>query len=85
LESENIPNLLATVLKTEPHELSIFNNASYRLLGDRLKNLHAEARDYSVGLLDSESHAPTISPGITPRIYAKSVVSMLEGLWFTSI
>jgi hypothetical protein len=85
LETENIPNLLATVLKTEPHELSIFNNASYRLLGDRLKNLHAEARDYSVGLLDSESYAPTISPGITPRIFAKSVVSMLEGLWFTSI
>lgn len=84
LETENIPNLLATVLKTEPHELSIFTNASYRLLGDRLKSLHAEAREYSVGLLDSNSHTPTISPGITPRIFAKSVVSMLEGLWFTS-
>jgi hypothetical protein len=83
LESENIPKLLTTILKCDPHELFVFNQRTYGMLAMQLESIHAEARRYHQASLSRSFATAFSSPSMTPRIFAKSVVSALEANWLT--
>jgi len=79
---EKVEALFRRILRTQPHELTPFTGRDYHAFLDRLATLHSEARAYPRSSIDSSSFLPRISPGMTPRIFAKSVVSALDHKWF---
>jgi hypothetical protein len=82
IAGEKVEALFRRILRTQPHELAPFTGKDYRVFLDRLATLHSEARAYPRSWMDSSSFLPRISPGMTPRIFAKSVVSALDHKWF---
>jgi hypothetical protein len=76
---ENIEAFIDAIIKTPPYELSPLKPREYAVLGERLTALHAEARGYSGS---QRFTFPQVSPGMTPRIFSKSVISILESRWF---
>ncbi len=79
---ERVRGFLSLVDKTTAHSLTAFGNEHYRMLYDSLVGLHAEARGYAPGTIRGFPIDRIAGPGSTPRIFAKSVVSALEGDWF---
>jgi hypothetical protein len=83
MEAEDLPRLLRILSKTQPHELSELDNRGYITLCNKLKCLHAEARGYANEGVNGSQLIPRTFIGMTPRIFSKSVISTLEGLWFS--
>jgi hypothetical protein len=79
---ENVDSLCRRVAHNVPYELPRFSKEAYTGLFERLAQLHREARDYSSEWLDTANLAPACGPEMTPRIFAKSVISALDNLWF---
>jgi hypothetical protein len=74
--------LLRDLRGIQPHELTVLSKNQYEKLLDNLKKVHAAARGYYTpinGTLKIASH-----PGLTPRIFSRSMVSALEARWFES-
>ena len=82
---EKVEALFRRILRTQPHELTPFTGKDYHAFLDRLAILHSEARAYPRSWMDSSSFLPRISAGMTPRIFAKSVVSALDHKWFERV
>jgi hypothetical protein len=83
VSGEKFTEFLGRVEKTRVHELSPFGQEQYRMLHLRLAALHAEARGYPNQTSGRLAATSLTGPGITPRIFAKSVLSALERDWFT--
>lgn len=83
MEAEDVPKLLRILSRVQPHELSQLDGRGYLALGNKLKCLHAEARGYADTSMSGVQLIPRSSVGMTPRIFSKSVISTLEGLWFS--
>jgi hypothetical protein len=81
LPEEEIKHLRSALQMTTPHEVSKLNRNGYVQLMERLRTLHAKARGYVQGNNAPELHCPPISPEMTPRIFARSIISSLEASW----
>lgn len=82
---EKMPSLFSRILKTAAYELTAFTSSEYRQFFEKLVALHSEARGYPRHWVDGHPIAPRAAPGLTPRIFAKSVVSALERIWFSRV
>jgi hypothetical protein len=85
LAEEDVAGFAASLLAVQAHHLRPLDSRDYRELTSRLLRLHAEARGYvSLSGVD-QLRVPVASPEMTPRIYARSIVSTLEALWFDGL
>ena len=84
LGKENIRHFCSAIQTTNPHEVSRLNRNDYLGLMERLKRLHSQARGYSEDRNGAQLECPPISPEMTPRIFARSIISSLEASWADS-
>jgi hypothetical protein len=82
---EKMEALFGRILRTRPHQVTRFTGKDYHVFLDRLAALHSEARAYPRSSVDSSLFLPQISVGMTPRIFAKCVVSALDHNWFERV
>jgi hypothetical protein len=81
LQLEDIRHFSKIVQKVCPHEVSHLSRRGYSELVVRLKRLHSEARGYSADGGTADIIPPAISSEMTPRIFARSIISALEANW----
>jgi hypothetical protein len=82
LPQEDIETFSRIIRASQPHEASELRRRNYLELMERLKRLHSEARNYECESCNGSLVPPPISPEMTPRIFARSIVSALEVNWF---